>query len=58
MYASVSTCRLCHREADADSPNIFESSMEFCKDVSIAEISQHLWAVHVSLCCIANVFPK
>ncbi|XP_017060626.1 zinc finger protein 436 isoform X1 [Drosophila ficusphila] len=41
----VSTCRLCHHETDANSPNIFESSVECCKDVSIAEISQILWGV-------------
>ncbi|KAH8333852.1 hypothetical protein KR059_003903, partial [Drosophila kikkawai] len=46
MHAVVNTCRLCHREVEADSPNIFESSLEFCSELSIAEISQHLWAVH------------
>ncbi|XP_037711727.1 zinc finger protein 771 [Drosophila subpulchrella] len=41
----VCTCRLCHRETDANSPNIFESSVACCKDVSIAEVSQALWSV-------------
>ncbi|XP_017068562.1 LOW QUALITY PROTEIN: zinc finger protein 436 [Drosophila eugracilis] len=39
------TCRLCHRETEPNSLNIFESSAEYCKDVSIAEISQGLWSV-------------
>ncbi|XP_017121299.1 zinc finger protein 271 [Drosophila elegans] len=41
----VSTCRLCHRQTDPNSPNIFESSVECCKDVSISDISQVLWGV-------------
>ncbi|EDW88533.1 zinc finger protein 436 [Drosophila yakuba] len=41
----VSTCRLCHRETDPNSLNIFEGTAEFCKDVSIADVSLGLWSV-------------
>ncbi|EDX04257.1 zinc finger protein 436 [Drosophila simulans] len=41
----VSTCRLCHRNTDPKSVNIFEDTVQFCKDVSIAEVSHSLWSV-------------
>ncbi|KAH8335220.1 hypothetical protein KR067_004108 [Drosophila pandora] len=45
LASSASSCRLCHREASIDSPNIFDSSPKFCKDMSIADVCQRLWDV-------------
>lgn len=44
----VSTCRLCHHNTDPNSLNIFDDTVQFCKDVSIAEVSKSLWSVQVS----------
>ncbi|KAH8410553.1 hypothetical protein KR009_001328 [Drosophila setifemur] len=45
QHLGTSTCRLCHREINADGPNIFKSSLEVCTDLSIAEVCQLLWDV-------------